>query len=124
MTPAGAQRAARFADGLNPIAFSHEQLTGLLSAFHAAAREAGRDPSDLSVVVRANVPISAQPLDGDRPYLGGSPEQIADDLAHLDEAGGVDQVLFNNTSVRDLDDLVGLLADLPAAVAAFAGHGG
>ncbi len=90
-----------------------------MAAFRAAAREAGRDPAELSVVVvRANVPISHEPMGADRPYLGGSPDQIAEDLARLSGADGVDHVLFNDTSARDPDEYVHLLERLPAAVGA------
>jgi probable F420-dependent oxidoreductase len=112
VTPAGVRRAARVADGLNPIAFSEEQLTGLLKEYRDALGEAGRDPAEVSVVVRANVPITSEPIDRDRPYLGGSPEQIAEDLARLDADGGVDQVLFNNMAARDVDEAVALLGAL------------
>jgi probable F420-dependent oxidoreductase len=111
MTPAGVQRAARISDGLNPIAFSADQLTGLIASFHAAARAVGRDPADLTVVARANVPITPEPLGQDRPFLGGSPSQIADDLRRLD-GSGVDQVFFYNLAARDLDEEVRLLEAL------------
>jgi hypothetical protein len=81
MSPAGVARAARIADGINPIVFSEEVLRELISAFHAAADEQGRDPADLTVVARANVPITVDPIGEGRPFLGGSPQQIANDLA-------------------------------------------
>jgi alkanesulfonate monooxygenase SsuD/methylene tetrahydromethanopterin reductase-like flavin-dependent oxidoreductase (luciferase family) len=42
-TPAAVKRAGRIADGLLPLTSSAEELGGVVSAFHAAAREAGRD---------------------------------------------------------------------------------
>ena len=111
VTPAGVARAARIADGLNPIAFSFEALTGLSGAFREAARAAGRDPSVLTVVARANVPITGEPLGDDRPFLGGSPRQIVDDLGRL-EGSGVDQVLFANVAAEDIDQEIGLLDEL------------
>jgi probable F420-dependent oxidoreductase len=117
MTPAGARRAGRVADGINPIAYGIEQLTGLMTEFFAAAEKAGRDRADLSVVVRANVPITREPLGDDRPYLGGAPEQIAADLAGLAELGSVDHVLFNDTDSNDTDELVTLLEHLQSTVA-------
>jgi alkanesulfonate monooxygenase SsuD/methylene tetrahydromethanopterin reductase-like flavin-dependent oxidoreductase (luciferase family) len=45
-------------------------------------------------------------------FLGGSPPQIAEDLARL-EGSGVDHVLFANTATSDL---VRLLEELQAAV--------
>jgi probable F420-dependent oxidoreductase len=118
-TPAGARRAGRIADGLNPIAFSAEVVPALAATFRQAAERAGRDPAGLTVVVRANVPLSREPLGDGRPFLGGSPGQIAEDLARLEPAG-VDEVLFSSIAARDLETEVGLLAELRAAVAATA----
>jgi probable F420-dependent oxidoreductase len=115
MTPAGVQRAARIADGLNPIAVSADQLRGLTTGFRDAARAAGRDPAALSVVVRANVPITREPLGDGRPFLGGSPRQIAEDLASVEDLA-LDHVLFANVApVGDIEELVGLLAELREA---------
>ncbi|TCO50686.1 TIGR03619 family F420-dependent LLM class oxidoreductase [Actinocrispum wychmicini] len=114
VTPKGIERAARIADGLNPIAFARDQLVGATTAFLNAAKEAGRDPAELTVVARANVPITDKPIDTDRPFLAGSPEQIADDLATLDGTG-VDQVLFANDASVDLDTEVDLLRRLAEA---------
>jgi probable F420-dependent oxidoreductase len=115
MTPAGVQRAGRIADGLNPIAVSVDFLRGLATAFRQAAEAAGRDPAGLTVVARANVPITREPLGGDRPFLGGSPAQIVEDLARLDGVG-VDQVLFADLAQSDtVDEEIELLAELKAA---------
>jgi alkanesulfonate monooxygenase SsuD/methylene tetrahydromethanopterin reductase-like flavin-dependent oxidoreductase (luciferase family) len=114
MTPAGIQRAARIADGLNPIAFSFDVLRGIAASFRDAAAAAGRDPAALTVVARANVPITREPLGEDRPFLGGSPDQIAEDLGRL-QGTGVDHVFFANTAATDLDEEVRLLEQLQAA---------
>ena len=73
-TPAGARRAGRIADGINPIAFSADVVPALATTFREAAAEAGRDPAGLTVVVRANVPLTREPLGDGRPFLGGRPE--------------------------------------------------
>ncbi|ALG11875.1 TIGR03619 family F420-dependent LLM class oxidoreductase [Kibdelosporangium phytohabitans] len=114
MTPKGIERAARIADGINPVVFSRDQLLQVSSAFLNAAKEFGRDPDELSVIGRANVDITGKPVDGDRPFLAGSPEQIVEDLATLD-GHRVDQVLFANNASVDLDtelDLLRRLAEL------------
>jgi probable F420-dependent oxidoreductase len=104
MTPAGIQRAARIADGLNPIAISQEQLEGMVSAFRGAAQAAGRDPSGLQVHVRVNGVVSARALPQDqRPYLGGSAEQIAADLARL-RLLNLTSVFFGTGFAASLDD--------------------
>jgi probable F420-dependent oxidoreductase len=111
MTPAGIRRAARIADGLNPIAISNEVLRGLAGAFRSAVEEQGRDPGGVTVVARANVPITAEPMGADRPFLGGSPRQIADDLATL-QGSGVDHVLFYSMAAKDLAEELDLYAQL------------
>jgi probable F420-dependent oxidoreductase len=114
-TPAGIERAARIADGVNPIAFTEEALVGMTAGFREAAKAAGRDPATLTVVARANVPITSEPLGDDRPFLGGSPRQIADDIARL--AGmGVDHVLFANVAAQEVDEELRLLDQLKTAV--------
>jgi probable F420-dependent oxidoreductase len=114
--PRAIERAARVADGLNPIAFSLEQLRGVVTAFRSAAESNGRDPSGLMVVVRANVPITADPLpEGSRPFLGGSPSQIAKDLESV-EPLGVDQVLFADLASSSLDQALERLGELRATV--------
>ena len=111
VTPAGVRRAARIADGINPIAFTADQLLGLVKAFHEAAEAERRDPATLTVAVRANVPVTAEPLGTDRPYLGGSPREIAEDVARL-AGSGVDHVLFSNEASADLDTEIRILRDL------------
>jgi probable F420-dependent oxidoreductase len=118
MTRAGLRRAARIADGINPIVFSADAVAGMVTIFREAAREAGRDPAGLPVVCRANVPITREPLGERRPFLGGSPSQIAQDLDRL-EPVGVDHVLFSNQAAGDLDEEVRLLERLRDAAGAW-----
>ncbi len=114
-TPAALKRAARLADILNPIASTFETLERTVSAFRSAAQEAGRDPSGLKVIVRANVPITAAPLpEGKRPLLGGSPEQIAQDLARI-QLLNVDEVFFNDQASPTVEEAVQRLQEIQTA---------
>jgi probable F420-dependent oxidoreductase len=117
VTPAGTRRAARIADGLNPIAFSADSLRGLVDGYRDAVRAEGRDPAGQLVMVRANVPITADPLGDGRPFLGGSPRQIAEDLATVEDLA-LDQVLFANTASGDVEESVRLFAELRETVPA------
>ena len=110
--PKAVERAARIADGLNPIALSYDFLAGALGRFRAAAEAAGR--GRLLVMARANVPVTAEPLGDDRRFLGGSPEQIADDLKRVEELD-VDQVFFSNRVPCPVDDELRLLERLRTA---------
>jgi alkanesulfonate monooxygenase SsuD/methylene tetrahydromethanopterin reductase-like flavin-dependent oxidoreductase (luciferase family) len=115
-TLAAVKRAARLADILNPIAFTFEALESAVTTFHSAAQEAGRDPSTLKVFVRANVPITATPLpEGKRPFLGGSPEQIAQDLTRIQNLK-VDEVFFSDQASPTVDEAVRRLEEIQTAV--------
>jgi probable F420-dependent oxidoreductase len=121
MTPAGIERAARIADGLNPIAVSYEALAGTISHFRAAAQAAGRDPATLKIMVRVNQVIAPDRLPEEtRPFLGGAAEQIAADLARLQPLH-VDHVFFGTGYAASVDEQVRLLERLQQAVQAAGG---
>ncbi|HEU5003118.1 MAG TPA: TIGR03619 family F420-dependent LLM class oxidoreductase [Actinomycetota bacterium] len=113
--PAALERAGRTADGLNPIGASPELLRGLVGQFRAAATAAGRDPAALPVYVRVNAQLTDAPVADGRQFLGGSPEQIAGDLAGIEDLG-VTQVLFSDMHSADLDGHLARLARLQKAV--------
>ncbi|MFE0632245.1 TIGR03619 family F420-dependent LLM class oxidoreductase [Streptomyces sp. NPDC058864] len=120
--PAAVRRAARIADGLIPITTSARELRGIVSAFHEAAREAGRDPADLMVVnqVPWPTPVTREPLGEGRPFLGGSPRQIAEDLVAARETGATQVYLAAGQGLgldvglqaADVDRWLGLLGEV------------
>jgi len=57
------------------------------------AKEAGRDPSVLELIVRANVEIHNSPIQKDRGDFSGTLEQIAEDVATTQRLGAVEIVL-------------------------------
>jgi len=117
-TPAAIQRAARLADSINPIATTFEALESTVTTFRLAAQEAGRDLSALKVIVRANVPVTATPLpEGERPFLGGSPRQIAQDLARVQQLN-VDEVILTDQASRTMDEAIERLDELQTAAVA------
>jgi probable F420-dependent oxidoreductase len=92
--PPSIQRAAELGDGLNPIAIEWGMLEGLVGGYRQAVEAAGRDPAAMQIVVRANNALSETPVDGERPPLGGSPEQVAEDLERVGKLG-IDHVFFD-----------------------------
>lgn len=94
VAPEAVERAARLGAGLSLVIFDWAMVRGTLALFRRAARDAGRDPSALPVVVQVNGEVTATPVDGRAP-LTGSPEQVAEDLAALDELD-VRHVLWMN----------------------------
>lgn len=92
--PAAIQRAGRLGLGLNPILVAFEVLEGVLQSFRAAAREAGHNPDQLPVIVRGNMYLSPDRIEGERQPLSGSLEQATEDVRRL--AGlGVDQLFID-----------------------------
>src|SRR5262249_56499630 len=89
-TPAAMRRLAREANGWNlagvPLAAALEKL----HAMQEMAREAGRDPGALELVVRANVEFSAKPLGADRMDFHGTLEQIGEDVAKARQVGATE----------------------------------
>jgi probable F420-dependent oxidoreductase len=85
---AAIERAARLADGLNPLATNWKTLEWMLRTYRALVREVGRDPQQMQIVVRSNHPISLSArLPEPRPPLSGSLEQVRQDVQRLAELG-------------------------------------
>jgi hypothetical protein len=61
-----------------------EQMFG---AIRQMAKEAGRDPSTLELIVRANMNITEKPLGKDRHIFAGSLDQIKEDTQRCREIG-------------------------------------
>lgn len=114
-TDAGIERAARIADGITPIVASLESATAVVTTFRGAAGRLGRDPDTLTVTAQSNTPMTAAPTEGDRPFLGGAPRQIADDIDKL-RGSGVDAVMFAMPSSEPIDVQIELLDELRTLV--------
>src|SRR6478672_10662042 len=56
--PAAMKRLATMADGWNPVAIPAAGMAQMFAGIKQMAKEAGRDPGSLAMVVRANVDIS------------------------------------------------------------------
>ncbi|MEV6366961.1 TIGR03619 family F420-dependent LLM class oxidoreductase [Micromonospora musae] len=126
-SPAAIKRAARISDGLLPLTSSAQELAGVVTALHDAAREAGRDPKDLQVINQAAwpTPVTREPIGDGRPFLGGSPRQIAEDLMAARESGVTQVYLAAGQGLgldvglkgADVDEWLGLLGEVIEAAA-------
>ena len=85
--PSGLKRAATMANGWFPAGVPPDGLKQMIAGLKGMAQEAGRDPAELEVVVRANLEVTEQPLDGQRYICTGSPDQIKADIAATRELG-------------------------------------
>jgi len=86
-TPPAMKRVATMADGWNPAGVPIAGMQQMFAGIQQMAQAAGRDPSELSMIVRANLFITDQPLGKDRFVFVGSLEQIREDIAACEKIG-------------------------------------
>ena len=112
--PAALQRLARLADGWNPVFLPVPVMAETFTSIKRMAKEAGRDPSAITMVVHAVLEISDKPLGKDRMIFSGSLEQISDDVRECAKIGA-DEVFFDPAFAPDgqsLDRWMALLDQL------------
>jgi probable F420-dependent oxidoreductase len=121
-SPAGLDRVARRADGWNPAGVPVDALAPMFAGVRDAAAGYRRDPDALRLVVRANVHLTAAPVDGERASYHGSTEQVADDLAAT-AAAGAHEVILGIVGADGLDEALDAYAALAEALETRAGAG-
>ena len=85
--PPALKRLATMADGWNPVAIPVEGMAQMFDAVKQMAKDAGRDPSSLKMIVRANLEITDKPLGKERMIFAGSLDQIKEDIAACGKIG-------------------------------------
>ncbi|MGI9622939.1 MAG: TIGR03619 family F420-dependent LLM class oxidoreductase [Acidimicrobiales bacterium] len=87
-SPAGLARIAARADGWTPAGIPIPAMAAMYGGIRAMADSAGRDPSEIGLIVRANCNIVGELPDGpDRQPFSGSVAQIIDDARRCAEIG-------------------------------------
>ena len=81
------ERAARWSNGWHPAGIPVAGMKAMFEGVRAMAAAAGRDPSQLELIVRANLHVTADPVGGERAIFTGTVEQIAEDVAACREIG-------------------------------------
>jgi hypothetical protein len=86
----------------------------MFEGIQGMAREAGRDPTALEMIVRANLEISDTTLGRDRPDFTGTLEQIAADVIATRKLGAAELVFDVQFSpgVEAVDDIVARMEQL------------
>jgi probable F420-dependent oxidoreductase len=79
-TPGAMKRVATHADGWHPVGVPLEGMAQMMESIRDMAREAGRDPAELKLVVRGNLMVTNAPLGDDRWMFTGSRDQIQSDI--------------------------------------------
>lgn len=112
------RRLVRRADGWMPSGLSNEQVAAGRRRLTELATEAGRDPSGLSVTLRAFLDVRDRPVDGERGPFQGSVEQVAEDVAGAARAGVDEIILDQQLAHTDVQDLIARGKELRTAVRA------
>jgi probable F420-dependent oxidoreductase len=94
--PAALKRLATMANGWNPVGIPVDGMAQMFGSVKQMAKEAGRDPSSLELVVRANLEITDKPLPKERWIFSGNMDQIKEDLAGC-RSIGAHEVHFDPT---------------------------
>src|SRR5262249_41217309 len=79
--PTALKRVATLADGWNPVAVPAAGMGQMFAGIQQMAKDAGRDPSSLQLIVRGNLEITDSPLPDNRMIFSGTLEQIKEDIA-------------------------------------------
>jgi probable F420-dependent oxidoreductase len=112
--PAALKRLATMADGWNPVGIPVDGMAQMFGAIKQMAKEAGRDPASLALVVRANLEISDKAVGKERFIFNGSVEQIKEDIAGCRRIGA-HELFFDPTFAaggQSLDRWLGLMEQL------------
>jgi probable F420-dependent oxidoreductase len=90
------ERAARVADGIMPAAgrsTTIEKLGRTINDFRDMVRRAGRNPEAITWILRVHNSLEQKATEP-RPLLGGTPQQVAEDLPRLKQIG-MDHVFYD-----------------------------
>ena len=107
--PPALKRLATMADGWNPVAIPPAGMAQIFQGIQQMAKEAGRDPNSLKMVVRANLLLSDKPLAKDRAVFSGTFDQVKEDIAACREAGA-HELFFDPTFTAGAQELPKWLA--------------
>lgn len=113
-TPSAMKRVAQEADGWFPVGIPIGSIAQMFEVIKGMAQEAGRDPSTLELIVRANVEFSNATLGKDRTDFTGTLEQIAGDIVATRKLGA-SELLFDvqfSPGVEGVDDIVARMEQL------------
>jgi len=110
--PPALKRLATLADGWNPTGVPVEGMAQMFGAIQQMAREAGRDPASLAMIVRANVHLTEKPLGKDRGIFAGTLEQIREDVAACKKIGAQELFFDVTFQAESLEHWLALMEQL------------
>ncbi|MEX0682503.1 MAG: LLM class F420-dependent oxidoreductase [Dehalococcoidia bacterium] len=106
--PAAMKRIAHHADGWMPVAIPVPGMEQMWGAIKGMAKEAGRNPDELKLIVRGNMTVTDEPLGDDRWIFTGTWDQIKSD-AQAVKGLGADELILDPTFSRYGETVEGFL---------------
>jgi len=114
--PAAMKRIAKHADGWMPVAVPVGGMEQMWGAIKGMAKEEGRNPDELKLIVRGNLEVTDKPLGDDRWIFAGTWEQIAADAAAT-KALGADELILDVTFSHYGESVDGYIEAMPKVLA-------
>jgi alkanesulfonate monooxygenase SsuD/methylene tetrahydromethanopterin reductase-like flavin-dependent oxidoreductase (luciferase family) len=93
-TPSALKRVATEADAWLPVGIPLSGIGPMFDGIKNTAKEAGRNPSALELIVMTGVEIHKTPIEKDRADFTGTPDQIAEDFAAAKKLGAAEITIY------------------------------
>ncbi|HEV8720333.1 MAG TPA: LLM class flavin-dependent oxidoreductase [Candidatus Binatia bacterium] len=103
--PAALKRAATLANGWMPVGIPLDAMAAMIAQLRQMAKDAGRDPQSLAVVVGANLSLRPALLGADRAIFTGSLDQVKSDIDAVKKLG-VSEIFFMIFTDGSIEDLI------------------
>ncbi len=113
-SPGAFSRIARLADGWNPVGMPVAAMRGMWENIRNMAKEAGRNPDDLKMIVRCNLNITPDPAPEGRWMFSGSLDQMRGDISALRELNP-QEIFFDpsfSPGVNTADDFIKVMEQM------------
>jgi alkanesulfonate monooxygenase SsuD/methylene tetrahydromethanopterin reductase-like flavin-dependent oxidoreductase (luciferase family) len=113
-SPSALKRVGTEANGWFPVGIPLSGVGSIFDEIKSMAKNAGRDPSALELIVRANVEIHNAPIQKGRADFAGTLEQIAEDVTTARKLGAAEIAIDAQFSpgVETAKDLVACMEKL------------
>jgi len=113
-TPSAMKRVAAEAHAWLPVGIPLTGIGAMFEAIKNMAKQAGRDPSALELIVTAGVEIHKRPIEKERIEFTGSVEQIGEDFATARKVGAAEIAIYAQFLAPDetAEDLIARMEDL------------
>jgi probable F420-dependent oxidoreductase len=113
-TPSASKRVAAEADAWLPVGIPLSGVGAMFDGIKKMAKEAGRDPSRLELILTAGVEIHERPIEKERAEFTGSLEQIAEDFITARKSGAAEIAIYAQflPEGETAEDLINRMEDL------------